>query len=81
MVTLGAFLMVLGVTVARESLRLHWIDVESLYDVHAAALTRGGLIVFAVFLLVNAAVIGWCFFLVRRERISPPSAVLRLSAT
>ncbi len=62
----GVLLTITGMTVARELVRLSRMDLESLYPRHAAALEKGGLVVFLAFFAVNAILIAWCFRLARR---------------
>lgn len=65
-VTGGLLLTVSGVTVLREGRRLAAIDVTALADLHADALSVGGLAVFLVFAVLNAGLIAWCLVTVRR---------------
>ncbi|MBK8270147.1 MAG: hypothetical protein IPK83_18360 [Planctomycetes bacterium] len=65
----GALGTILGTLIARESIRISAIDFERLYSQHADAATKGGLLVFVAFAVVNAAAIAWCFRLVRRGRV------------
>lgn len=62
----GAVLTIVGVCVARESLRFASIDVTALYARHAAAYDNAGRFVFLLFFAVNAALIAWCVLAVRR---------------
>lgn len=65
--TLSWLVMLLAASVVRETIRLASIDVVELYPRHAAASEIGGLSVFLLFTLVNAAIIAGCIWLVRRE--------------
>jgi hypothetical protein len=62
----GTLLTLLGMTVAREAIRLAAIDdVASFYDEHVAAAEKGGIVVFLIFFVGNIAAIAWCFRLVK----------------
>ncbi|MCG8405644.1 MAG: hypothetical protein MI923_10645 [Phycisphaerales bacterium] len=65
--TIGLVMTILGMSVVREAIRLSTIDIEALYQQHEAATRVGGLFVFLAFFIVNAALIIWCFVLVRRN--------------
>ena len=67
----GALLTLLGMTVAREAIRLTAIDITSLYDQHAAAAEKGGIEVFLLFFVGNIVAIAWCFRLVRSGLVAP----------
>jgi hypothetical protein len=61
----------LGMTVARESIRLTTLGaetVEALYPLHQTASQVGGLVVFLLFFAVNAGLIALCVVLVSRGR-------------
>jgi hypothetical protein len=60
-------------TVLREGVRLTALPVERLYGVHSQATRVGGLTVFLFFFVLNAALVGWCIVLARKER-TPESA-------
>lgn len=62
----GAALAIAGMTVVREAIRLASIDITAYYAAHQRAMGMGGLPVFLIFFLLNAVVIGWCIWLVRR---------------
>ncbi len=62
----GAAATILGVSVAREALRLGSIDLERLFDHHADAASKGGLAAFLVFTLINTAAVAWCITIARR---------------
>ncbi len=64
--TVGVLVTILGMTVVREAIRLHSVDITALYDAHAQASRVGGLRVFLAFFLINAALIAWAILLVRR---------------
>ncbi len=64
----SAVVVVVAATVVREAVRLAAFDVRPLYPAHATALEQGGAVVFGVFLVVNAAVVGWCIRVARRSR-------------
>ena len=55
------------VSVLRESIRLSNIEVSQLYARHADAAAVGGLTLFLVFVVINAALIVTCVWLVRRS--------------
>jgi hypothetical protein len=72
--SVGLGLTILGMTVCREAVRLEtigWEGFEKLVPVHRAAAAKGGLVVFVLFFVVNAGLIGLCFVLVRRGRLPP----------
>jgi hypothetical protein len=54
-----------AVAVVREAIRLTAVDLVSSAASHAAALRIGGLPVFLVFAVLNAAAIAWCIYVVR----------------
>lgn len=64
----GALLMMLGVAVYRETMRLAAVDLAALSIDHADAASKGGLVVFVLFAVVNTVVIAMCFAIVRRGR-------------
>ena len=64
--SIGAAATILGVSVAREALRLGSIDVERLFDQHADAAGKGGIAAFLAFTLINAAAVAWCIWIARR---------------
>lgn len=68
-ITIGLILTVVGMTVVRESIRLHTlaasIDLETLYAQHTRSAQVGGLTVFLLFFVLNAGVIVWCVNKVR----------------
>ena len=57
---------ILGSLVVREARRLAAIDITSLFDTHRQAADVGGIGVFLVFFVVNAAVITACVLIVKR---------------
>ena len=65
-VTAGVVGFVLSAVVLREVLRLGAADLEVLVDMHERASRVGGLIVFLLFFVLNAALITGCVVLVRR---------------
>lgn len=67
--SIGVIGTIFGAITARESIRISAIDFERLYPQHAEAATKGGLLVFIFFAVVNAAAIAWCFRLARRGQI------------
>ena len=69
--SVGAFLSVLGMTVLREGVRITSLPVEGLYALHAQAAQVGGLTVFLLFFVLNAALVGWCIVLAREAKSSP----------
>jgi hypothetical protein len=60
------FIAIAGMTLLREIQRLSCMNLAALQENHARAAARGGLYVFAFFLVVNVVLIAWCFRLVRR---------------
>lgn len=62
----GAVLAVAGVVACREAIRTSRLDMAALLARHEAAAQVGGFWLFAVFLVVNAAAIGGCVYLVAR---------------
>lgn len=62
----GVMLMWLGIGVAREAIRISHIDIASLYEQHQDASTKGGVIAFFVFAVINTCVIAYCIHLVRK---------------
>jgi hypothetical protein len=68
--TAGWFVTVLGMTVCREAIRVFSKPFGLSYYQHAEAAQVGGLGWFLFFFLLNAALIGLCFVLVRRGRLA-----------
>lgn len=66
--SVGLFATLLGVTVLREAIRLHAMDITRLYEQHAQAAQIGGWWVFVFFVAVNAGLIAWSIRLVNRRR-------------
>ena len=64
--TAGLLATIIGVTVLREAVRLHAIDITALYGQHAQAAQIGGWWVLVFFVAVNAGLIAYCIRLVRR---------------
>ena len=64
---IGVLATIGGVTTVREVIRLRAIDVPSLQAEHAQAAGKGGLGVFVLFFIVNAALIAWCVRIVARR--------------
>lgn len=64
----GVLATILGVTVLREAVRLHSIDISRLYEQHAEAAQIGGWWVFVFFMAVNAGLIVWAIRLVQHRR-------------
>jgi len=62
----GAVLAVTGVTVCREAIRTSRLDMAALLPRHQAAAEVGGFWLFTAFLLINAAAIAGCIYLVAR---------------
>ena len=62
----GAVLSVIGVTMCREAIRTSRLDMAALLPRHQAAADVGGFWLFALFLVLNAAAIGGCVYLVAR---------------
>jgi hypothetical protein len=62
----GAVLAVAGVAVCREAIRTSRLDMAALLPRHQAAAEVGGFWLFAVFLVLNAAAIAGCVYLVAR---------------
>ena len=69
--SLGVFLSVLGMTVLREGVRITSLPAGRLYALHERASQVGGLPVFLFFLVLNAALVGWCIVLARKAKSSP----------
>jgi hypothetical protein len=70
-VSAGLALTLLGIAVCREAIRLTALGparLESLYAQHVHASRVGGMAVFFTFLIVNALLMGLCFWLVRRDK-------------
>jgi hypothetical protein len=65
-ISAGAFFTIVGSLVVREARRLAAIDMTALYDGHRQAAQVGGLGVFLVFSVINAAVIIASILIVRR---------------
>lgn len=65
MTTLGLVGSLLGLSVAREVLRIHDVDLAQLFERHAESAQVGGLTVFAISLIVNGLIIAGCIYLVR----------------
>lgn len=63
-ISIGLLLTLIGVSVARETLRLQDLDLTPLYVRHAEASQIGGFIVFIVFAAVNGLLITFCIWLV-----------------
>jgi hypothetical protein len=75
LVSVGLALTILGMTVCREAVRLETIGpagFEKLIPLHRASASKGGLVAFLVFFVVNAGLIGLCFVLVRRGKVPDP---------
>ena len=68
---IGMVLTVVAVAVVREALRLASVDVTALYTQHASAAQQGGSIAFMVFMVLNAAGVGWCLRQVARAAVNP----------
>lgn len=62
----GLALTLIGTAVVRETRRLADVRIEALYDSHAHAFASGGSLTFLFFLVLNTALIGACFVIVRR---------------
>jgi hypothetical protein len=62
----GAVLAVTGVAVCREAIRTSRLDMAALLPRHQAAAEVGGFWLFAVFLVLNAAAIAICIYIVAR---------------
>ncbi len=65
LLTGGVIAAVLGMTVFREAIRLHSLDITPLYPLHAKAAQVGGSWLFYVFVLINALAIAWCVGIAR----------------
>jgi hypothetical protein len=61
-------LSIAGMTALREIQRLSRMDLAALHEIHARVATRGGVLVFALSVVVNGVLIAWCFRIVRRGR-------------
>lgn len=64
--TAGALCTIVGTIAVREAIRAHNIDLDSLTSVHERTAEAGGMGLFAVFLVLAIAVIGWCFHITAR---------------
>jgi hypothetical protein len=62
----GVMLAVTGVAVCREAIRTSRLDMAALLPRHQAAAEVGGFWLFAVFLVINAAAIAGCVYIVAR---------------
>lgn len=62
----AAVVAVLVTALLREALRMSSLDLVPLFKLHADAFESGGMVVFAVFLVINTALIIGCLRLVRR---------------
>ncbi|WP_020468860.1 hypothetical protein [Zavarzinella formosa] len=70
--SVGLAFTLVGMTVCREAVRIHTLGkerFESLYPVHEEAFGRGGFLVFLAFFVINAGLIGLCFWLVRTKTL------------
>jgi hypothetical protein len=67
----GAVVAVTGVAVCREAIRTSRLDMAALLPRHQAAAEVGGFWLFAVFLVINAAAIAGCVYLVARYGREP----------
>jgi hypothetical protein len=68
--TSGSLLTILGMTVCREVVRISTLGkerFEALYPIHAEAFDKGGFLLFLGFFTLNAALIGFVFWLVRHR--------------
>lgn len=65
--TVGAVAMLIGAAVVREARRLAAVDLSTLLESHRHAAGVGGMTVFLIFFLLNAAVIAYCAWLVKRD--------------
>lgn len=66
LMTFGVLCMWLGIGVAREAIRIAYIDIGLMSEHHQDAATKGGVVVFLVFAVLNTAIIGFCIGMVRR---------------
>jgi hypothetical protein len=70
----GAILGVAGVAICREAIRTSRLDMAALLPRHQTAADVGGFWLFVVFLVLNAAAIGGCVYLVAKyARPNTPS--------
>ncbi len=65
--TIATVLTVIGVAVVREAIRLEAVDLAVLAEQHRQSTQVGGLATFALFLVLNTAVIVYCIRLVNHE--------------
>lgn len=70
----GLGLTVLGMTAVREAIRLSTVDISALYEQHDEATSKGGLVVFVLFMLLNSALIAFCLRLTRSGRTGAAKA-------
>ncbi len=74
--TAGAVAMLVGAGVAREARRLAAVDLGSLLESHRHAAAVGGITLFLACFLLNAGVIGYCAWLIKRDiAMARPSRV------
>jgi len=69
----GALATILGMSIVREAIRLHSIDITRLYPQHEDAAQVGGFPVFLIFALVNIVVIAACVWIGRSAVRSRPA--------
>jgi hypothetical protein len=70
-ITCGWLMGLVSLAVVREAIRLSAIDLSSATEAHATAMGIGGLPVFLIFAVLNAAAIVWC---IRTVRAMPAEA-------
>ena len=67
----AAVVAVLATALLREALRMSSLDLAALHGLHARAAESGGMGMFALFLVINTAVIVWCIRLVALGKTTP----------
>lgn len=65
-ISTGAAMTIVGAVVVREARRLAAVDVSQLFDMHRQAARAGGMGLFLVMFVLNAAIITTCLLIVRR---------------
>jgi len=74
MASTGVVLTLCGAAVVREARRLQSLDASEFFEEHRQAFAVGGLWVFLAFFLVNAGLICFCVWIVKRETRRAPAS-------
>ncbi len=69
--SIGAAMSLIGSVVGREAIRLAKADLQAVAAACEAAIDQGGSLLFVFFLVVNAALIGWCVRVSRKALRNP----------